>query len=72
MVELDTKLDLSVFKNVKITGIDVDALTDNEDEHNKTLAEVLLIDIFKRFENDKFYVKIIIKKTTLMRGETFL
>lgn len=42
------------------------------DEHNKTLAEVLLIDIYKRFENDKFYVKIIIKKTTLMRGEIFL
>ena len=38
----------------------------------KTLAEVLLIDICKRFENDKFYVKIIIKKTTLMRGEIFL
>ena len=32
MVELDTRLDLSVFKNVKITGIDVDALTDNEME----------------------------------------
>lgn len=32
MVELDTKLDLSVFKNVKITGIDVDSLTDSEME----------------------------------------
>ena len=41
-------------------------------EHNKTLAEVLLIDICKRFENDKLYVKIIIKKTTLMGGEIFL
>lgn len=32
MVELDTRLDLSVFKNVKITGIDVNALTDSEME----------------------------------------
>ena len=32
MVELDTRLDLSSFKNVKITGINVEALTEDEME----------------------------------------
>ncbi len=32
MVELDTRLDLSSFKNVKITGINVEALADDEME----------------------------------------